>query len=249
MRIARFLAKGIYHEGFLLPSENLLLDEQGRPHSPEAVWFLPPVQPTKVLGLALNYADHAEELGVEAPPEPVLFLKPPNTWIGHRAPVVYPRGVQFLHYEVELAVVIGRRCRRVKAERAYEVIRGYTIANDVTVRDFVGNFYRPPIRAKGWDTFCPLGPYLVVDEVEDENRLELRTYVNGELRQQGNTRDLVWKVPEIIEFVTSFMTLEAGDVILTGTPRGVSHVFPGDVMRLEVEGLGALENPVVAEEV
>ncbi len=145
--------------------------------------------------------------------------------------------------------MIRNRCRKVKAERAYEVIWGYTIGNDITVRDFVGNFYRPPIRAKGWDTFCPLGPYLVVDEIEDENHLQLRSFVNGELRQQGSTRGLVWKVPQIIEFVTFFMTLEAGDVILTGTPRGVSHVFPGDTMRLEIDGLEALENPVVSGEV
>jgi 5-oxopent-3-ene-1,2,5-tricarboxylate decarboxylase/2-hydroxyhepta-2,4-diene-1,7-dioate isomerase len=248
MRKARFFASGLYHEGVYLPEEGILIDEAGKAHSPEAVSFLPPVEPTKVLGLALNYEDHADELGVETPSEPVLFLKPPNTWIGHRAPVIYPHGVRYLHYEVELAVVIGRRCRRVRAERAYEVIGGYTIANDLTVRDFVGNLYRPPVRAKGWDTFCPMGPYLVMGEVEDENNLELRTYVNGQLRQRGSTRHLLWKVPEIVEFVSHFMTLEEGDVILTGTPRGVSHVFPGDLMRLEIDGLGALENPVVAEE-
>ncbi len=249
MKRARFFADGLYHEGILLTEDGVLLDEAGRAHSPDRVSFLPPVVPTKVVGIALNYPDHARELGVELPDEPALFLKPPNTCIGHRAPVIYPSGVRYLHYEVELAVVIGRKCRRVKAERAYEVVGGYTIANDLTARDFVGNLYRPPVRAKGWDTFCPLGPYLVADEIEDENNLELRTFVNGELRQIGSTRHLLWKVPEIVEFISSFMTLEEGDVILTGTPRGVSHVFPGDVMRLEIEGLGALENPVVAEEV
>lgn len=152
-----------------------------------------------------------------------------------------------LHYEVELAAVIGRDARRVKAEDAGGVIRGYTIANDVTIRDFVANFYRPPVRAKGWDGFLPLGPYLVEDEIDDPGSLNLRTYVNDELRQTGNTRDLIWSVPELVEFISSFMTLGPGDVILTGTPRGISHVFPGDVMRLEIDGLGALENQVVAE--
>ena len=163
--------------------------------------------------------------------------------------MVYPTGVEYMHYEVELAVVIGKRCRNVPAKRAGEVIAGYTIANDVTVRDFVRNFYRPPVRAKGYDTFGPVGPYLVTpDEVPDPANLELRAYVNGELRQQGNTAQLIRPVPELIEFISSIMTLEPGDMIWTGTPKGISHVYPGDVMRLEIDGLGALENPVVAEE-
>ena len=152
-----------------------------------------------------------------------------------------------MHYEVELAVVIGQRCCKVRTSDALSVVHGYTIGNDVTVRDFIGNFYRPPVRAKGWDTFCPLGPYLVVEEIADPHALELRAYVNGELRQRANTQQLLRKVPELIEFISSFMTLEPGDIILTGTPRGISHVYPGDVMRLEIDGIGALENPVVAE--
>jgi 5-oxopent-3-ene-1,2,5-tricarboxylate decarboxylase/2-hydroxyhepta-2,4-diene-1,7-dioate isomerase len=205
------------------------------------------VPPGKVIGLALNYADHAEELGLEKPQQPALFFKPSNSWIGHRTPVLFPEGTEYMHYENELAAVIGRRCRRVRAEDAAEVVRGYTIANDVTVRDFVGNLYRPPVKAKGWDGFGPLGPYLVEQEIDDPNSLNLRTYVNGELRQEGNTKQLMWKVPEIIEFITEFMTLEPNDIILTGTPKGLSHVYPGDVMRLEIDGLGALENPVVAD--
>ncbi len=246
MKRARFLSQGHYHEGILV-EPGVLLDEAGRHHSEEEVIFLPPVVPHAVIGLALNFADHADELGIAPPEEPALFFKPPNTWIGHRAPVLYPSGVQYMHYEVELAVVMGQRCRRVRAQDALAVVRGYTIANDVTVRDFVRNFYRPPVRAKGWDTFCPLGPYLVEGEIVDPHQLELRAYVNGELRQRANTRLLLHKVPELIEFIASFMTLEPGDILLTGTPRGVSHVFPGDVMRLEIDGLGALENTVVAE--
>ncbi|HEY8393640.1 MAG TPA: fumarylacetoacetate hydrolase family protein [Thermaerobacter sp.] len=246
MKRARFLAQGRYHEGVLV-EPGVLLDEGGGRHHVEDVVFLPPVQPRTVIGLALNYADHAAELNIDVPEEPALFFKPPNTWVGHRAPVIYPAGARYLHYEIELAVVIGRRCRRVRAADAYDVIRGYTIANDITVRDFVTNFYRPPVKAKGWDTFCPLGPYLVEGEIDDPHALELRAYVNGELRQRGHTSQLLRKVPELIEFISEFMTLEPGDVILTGTPRGISHVHPGDVMRLEIDGLGALENPVVAE--
>jgi 5-oxopent-3-ene-1,2,5-tricarboxylate decarboxylase / 2-hydroxyhepta-2,4-diene-1,7-dioate isomerase len=246
MKHARFFAHGHYHEGTLAES-GILLDEAGQAHREDEVIFLPPVVPHSVIGLALNFADHATELAIATPEEPALFFKPPNTWIGHRAPVIYPAGVQYMHYEVELAVVIGQRGRKVQASDALSVVRGYTIGNDVTVRDFIGNFYRPPVRAKGWDTFCPLGPYLVEGEIADPHALELRAYVNGELRQRANTQQLLRKVPELIEFISSFMTLEPGDIILTGTPRGISHVYPGDVMRLEIDGIGTLENPVVAE--
>lgn len=248
MKQARFLSRGRLHMGRLV-EPGVLVDEGGRAHREDDVTFLPPVEPGKVIGLALNFADHAAELNMQSPEEPALFFKPGNALVGHRAPVVYPRGVQFMHYEVELAVVIGCRCRRVDESRAFDVVKGYTIANDVTVRDFVHNFYRPPVRAKGFDTFGPMGPYLVTaDEVEDPHRLGLRAYVNGELRQEGNTAQMLRKIPELIAFITSFMTLDPDDVILTGTPKGISHVRPGDVMRLEIDGLGALENPVIAEE-
>ncbi len=246
MKRARFFIQGRYHEG-ILAGPGSLLDESGQLHREEDVTFLPPVVPHSVIGLALNFVEHAAELSMATPEEPALFFKPPNTWIGHRAPVIYPTGVQYMHYEVELAVVIGQRCRKVRAHDALAVVRGYTIANDVTVRDFVRNFYRPPVRAKGWDTFCPLGPYLVEGEIADPHQLELRAYVNGELRQRGNTQQLLRGVPELIEFITGFMTLEPGDILLTGTPRGVSHVYPGDVMRLEIDGIGALENAIIAE--
>ncbi len=246
MKRVRFAAAGRVRTGEF--RDGWLVDEAGRRHRPEEVVWLPPVQPSKVVGLALNYADHAEELGVRVPEEPALFFKPPSSLVGHLAPVVYPSGVRHLHQEVELAVVIGRRCRRVRPEDAYGVVRGYTIANDVTVRDYVGNFYRPPVRAKGYDTFCPVGPWVVEGEVEDPHALRLRAYVNGSLRQEGTTANLLWKIPDLVALVSEIMTLEPDDLILTGTPRGVDPVYPGDVMRLEVEGIGALENPVVSEE-
>ncbi|MDQ7801802.1 MAG: fumarylacetoacetate hydrolase family protein [Armatimonadota bacterium] len=246
MKRVRFAAAGRVRTGEF--RDGWLVDEAGRRHRPEEVVWLPPVQPSKVVGLALNYADHAEELGVRVPEEPALFFKPPSSLVGHLAPVVYPSGVRHLHQEVELAVVIGRRCRRVRPEDAYGVVRGYTIANDVTVRDYVGNFYRPPVRAKGYDTFCPVGPWVVEGEVEEPHALRLRAYVNGSLRQEGSTANLLWKIPDLVALVSEIMTLEPDDLILTGTPRGVDPVYPGDVMRLEVEGIGALENPVVSEE-
>jgi 5-oxopent-3-ene-1,2,5-tricarboxylate decarboxylase / 2-hydroxyhepta-2,4-diene-1,7-dioate isomerase len=160
-----------------------------------------------------------------------------------------PPNIEYMHYEVELAVVIGRRGRRVKAGDAHDYVKGYTIANDVTIRDFVQNLYRPPVKAKGFDTFTPLGPWMIDrDDLPDPGNVALRTLVNGELRQEGNTRDFVHDIPAIIEFITDFMTLEADDVILTGTPEGLSHIYPGDQLRLEVDGIGALENPVVGED-
>ena len=248
MRTARFLAGGREHRGTPADDGAALLDEDGRRHLEGEVTFLPPIRPRTVLALALNYAEHAEEFEMEAPEAPALFLKPPNTWIGHRRPVVYPAGVEYVHYEAELAVVIGRRARRVKAADAMGVVKGYTIANDLVVRDFVGDFYRPPVKAKGFDTFCPLGPWLVtVDEVPDPHDLELRAYVNGELRQKGHTGAMLRRIPELIEHISGFMTLDEDDVILTGTPKGVSPIHPGDVMRMEIDGLGALENPVVED--
>jgi 5-oxopent-3-ene-1,2,5-tricarboxylate decarboxylase/2-hydroxyhepta-2,4-diene-1,7-dioate isomerase len=183
---------------------------------------------------------------MNAPEEPAVFFKPLSSLVGHGANVVYPDGVEYLHYEAELAVVIGRRCRSVTPRQAQDVVRGYTIANDVTIRDFVKNFYRPPVKAKGWDTFCPLGPVVVEDEIDDPHRLGLRAFVNGQLRQQGTTADLAYSVWDLIAFLTEFMTLEPDDVILTGTPPGISHVRVGDRMRIEVDGLGALENVLTA---
>lgn len=225
-----------------------VVDASGRSYLETEVTWLPPVRPGKTIGLALNFADHAEELGLKKPDVPAIFYKGPNTLAGHRGRIVYPTGVEYMHYEAELAVVIGRTCRRVKARDAFAVIGGYTVANDVTVRDFVTNLFRPPVKPKGFDSFGPLGPWVVsADEVGDPSSLTVTTHVNGELRQSGNTRDLMFTIPEIIEYLTEFMTLEPDDVILTGTPKGVSHIYPGDVVRCTVEKIGTLESTVVEE--
>ncbi|SDE82665.1 5-carboxy-2-oxohept-3-enedioate decarboxylase HpaG2 subunit [Thermus arciformis] len=245
MKLARFLAKGRVHQGVY--REGLLLDEAGEAHRPEDVTWLLPFAPGKVLGVALNYADHAEELGLARPEEPALFWKPNSSLLPHKGVVLYPKGARFVHYEVELAVVVGRPMKRVRAKDALDYVLGYTIANDLVARDYVTNTFRPPIRAKGRDTFLPLGPFLVVEEVEDPQDLWLRAYVNGELRQEGHTSRMLYSVAELLEFISEFMTLEPYDVLLTGTPKGISQVRPGDVMRLEIEGLGALENPIEEE--
>lgn len=247
MKHARFIAEGREQTGVVNKEETYITAASGKQYAFHdiQVW-LPPIQPNKMIGLALNFADHAEELGLEKPTEPVLFIKPNSSLIGHLAPIYYPNGATYMHYENELAVVIGKTARNVKEKDAFDYVSGYTIANDVTVRDFVNNFYRPPVRAKGHDTFGPMGPFFVdKEDIDDVSRLELRTYVNGELRQRGNTKDLIYSIPELIAFISSFMTLELNDVILTGTPKGLSHIYPGDVVRLEIDGLGALENYVL----
>ena len=246
MKLARFSSGSQVFEGIVRKDGQL--EANGTSYSPDDITWLPPVIPSKAIGLALNFADHADELNMKSPEDPALFFKPPSSLIGHGSPVVYPAGVDYMHYEVELVVVIGQRCRRIKAKDALDYVKGYTIGNDVTVRDFVKNFYRPPVRAKGYDTFGPLGPYIVTsDEIPHPENLALRAFVNNEPRQQGNTAHMVRPIPELIEFISMIMTLESGDLIWTGTPKGISHVHAGDVMRLEIEGIGALENPVVAE--
>lgn len=255
MRIARFVLAGRIHTG-TVTDDGRPVDTQGCTHAPDAVTWLPPVVPPKVIGLTLNYADHAAELNkVDLPDElakpsvPALFFKPLTALTGNGAPIVYPTGAQYMHYEGELAVVLGRSGRKIRQSDAMDYVKGYTIANDVTVRDFVQNFYRPPVKAKGFDTFGPLGPWMVTaDAFGDPSNVTVRTFVNGELRQEGNTRFFIHSIPAIIEYVSAFMTLEENDVLLTGTPKGISAIHPGDHVRVEIDGIGALENPVVAED-
>lgn len=245
MKHARVIVEGRIQEIVATKEGYFQVDGTELPEENIQVWCSP-IVPNTIIGLALNYADHADELGLERPKEPVLFIKPNSSLIGHQAPVYYPDGATYMHYENELAVVIGKTGKHISENDAMDYVAGYTICNDVTVRDFVNNFYRPPVRAKGHDTFGPIGPFFVdKEDIPDITNLELRSYVDGELRQQGNTKDLIFTVPEIIAFISSFKTIEPGDVILTGTPKGISHVNPGNVMRLEIEGIGALENHVL----
>jgi 5-oxopent-3-ene-1,2,5-tricarboxylate decarboxylase/2-hydroxyhepta-2,4-diene-1,7-dioate isomerase len=247
MKHARFLAGGRIQHG-AVSDDGTLLDAAGRRVHEEGLVWLPPVAPPKVIGLALNFADHAAELELKTPEAPALFLKPLTSLTGHKSPVIAPPNIEYMHYEVELVVAIGPGGRRIARDNAYEHVKGYTIGNDVTIRDFVGNLYRPPVKAKGFDTFTPLGPWMIDrDDLPNPNDVTLRAYVNGELRQEGNTRNFINDIPALIEYISDFMTLEEDDLIFTGTPKGLSHIYPGDTMRLEIEGIGALENPVVAE--
>jgi len=246
MKFARFRADGYVHSGCV--EEKGLRANDGAFFPFAEVRWLPPVQPGKIIGLALNYREHADELGLQSGEQPIIFLKPDNTLTGHMEPVFYPAGSRFVHYEGELAVVIGKKARQVNSSSAMQAVGGYTVANDLTVRDYITNTFRPPIRAKGFDTFCPLGPWLVTtDEIQDPGELHLETRLNGRRVQEGDTSMFIHKIPEIIEFLSSFMTLYPGDVILTGTPRGIEAVRPGDVMDIEVEKVGLLSNTVAEE--
>jgi 5-oxopent-3-ene-1,2,5-tricarboxylate decarboxylase/2-hydroxyhepta-2,4-diene-1,7-dioate isomerase len=246
MKRARVAYDGAIHEaveagGRLRLCDGRLLEEH------EVVW-LPPVAPRTVFALALNYADHASELAFKAPEEPLIFLKGPNTFIGHRGQTRRPSDVTFMHYECELAVVIGRIARNVRREEAMDYVSGYTVANDYAIRDYLENYYRPNFRVKNRDTCTPIGPWLVdAGDVPDPMNLTLRTYVNGKLTQEGSTKDMIFSIPVLIEYLSSFMTLHPGDMILTGTPKGAVDTKVGDEVVSEIEGIGRLVNTIVAD--
>jgi 2-keto-4-pentenoate hydratase/2-oxohepta-3-ene-1,7-dioic acid hydratase in catechol pathway len=204
-----------------------------------------PILPSKVIAIGKNYAEHAREMGGEAPEEPVMFVKPSTSVIGQREAIVYPDLSERVDYEGELAVVIGRLCRDVPAERAADVVLGYTCANDVTARDLQkrdGQW----ARAKGFDTFCPLGPW--IETSLDPADLAVTTTVNGEVRQSSRTANLLHGIPELIEFVTQVMTLLPGDVILTGTPEGVGPLQVDDEVSVTIENIGTLTNRVISRD-
>ncbi|MGL4407556.1 fumarylacetoacetate hydrolase family protein [Zoogloea sp.] len=209
------------------------------------VW-LPPVAVGTVFALGLNYADHAKELAFKAPETPLVFLKGPNTITGHKALSRRPADATYMHYECELAVVIGQPAYRVAKADAMQYVAGYTVANDYAIRDYLENYYRPNLRVKNRDACTPLGPWLVSrDEVADPMALALCTRVNGVQTQQGTTADMIFDIPTLIEYLSSFMTLQPGDVILTGTPEGLADVKAGDVVETAIEGIGCLVNTVV----
>ena len=209
-----------------------------------SVSLLSPVIPTKILCVGRNYEDHVEETGGEIPAEPVIFMKPATAVVGQNAAVIHPRISKEVHHEAELAVVISRPARNISAEDASLYIFGYTAANDVTARDLQMKDAQWT-RAKGFDTFCPLGP-AIETELDPLERLAVICRVNGEVRQAGFTSDMIFGVAEILEYITAFTTLLPGDLVLTGTPAGASKVEPGDVMEIEIDGIGTLTNRLVS---
>lgn len=210
----------------------------------EQIRFLPPVEPSKIICIGRNYVAHAKEHEAEVPDLPLIFLKPPSSVIGTGESILLPPQSQRVEHEAELGVVIGKRGRWIQPENALEYVLGYTIANDVTARDLQrrdGQW----TRGKSFDTFCPLGPWIETEF--DPADAMVTCHVNGEMRQMASTRDMVFNVRQLIAFCSSIMTLEPGDLLLTGTPAGVGALLPGDVVEVTIEGIGKLSNPVKAE--
>jgi 2-keto-4-pentenoate hydratase/2-oxohepta-3-ene-1,7-dioic acid hydratase in catechol pathway len=250
MKIVRFKAAGKTRYGVLEGTH--IVEYAGTPFSTfkrgrrryalRQVVLLAPVLPSKIVAVGLNYRDHAEEMSLPLPAEPVFFLKPPSALCGPDDPIVYPTHAQRVDYEGELAVVIRKRARNVSAERAREYILGYTCLNDVTARDIQARD-RQPTRAKSFDTFCPVGPCIATDI--DPNGADIETHVNGERRQGSNTKYCVFPVEDVVARISAFMTLLPGDIISTGTPAGVGPVQPGDRVEVRIDGIGSLKNPVI----
>lgn len=252
MKKARVAYAGAIHEAIPLGEKLRLAD--GRVLEPDAVVWLPPFEVGTIIALGLNYADHLKELSgeltVTAKDEPLVFLKGPGTLIGHKGQTRRPADAAFMHYECELAVVIGKTARRVKAADALQHVAGYTVCNDYAIRDYLENWYRPNLRVKNRDTCTVLGPWFVdAADVPDPHDLLLRTLVNGQLVQQGHTGSMVNGIAELIAYLSSFMTLRASDVILTGTPEGVANVNVGDEVITEIDGIGRLMNTIVGDDV
>lgn len=209
---------------------------------PEGATLLPPVVPGKIVCVGRNYADHAKELGNEAPAEPIIFLKPPSALLAPGGTIVRPPQSQLVHHEAELAIVIGREAKNVRANDWRDYVRGFTCANDVTARDLQRKDVQFT-RGKGFDTFAPLGP--CIETELDPSDLRITGRVNGEVQQDGRTSQMIFSCGAMLEFITSVMTLVPGDVILTGTPAGVGSLESGDTVEVEIEGIGVLSNVVL----
>jgi 2-keto-4-pentenoate hydratase/2-oxohepta-3-ene-1,7-dioic acid hydratase in catechol pathway len=230
-RIVRYSGSDVLNPGSATSDSIALADAE----------LLAPVAPSKIVAVGRNYAEHAKELGNEAPSEPIIFLKPPTAVLAPNGTIVRPAQSQRVDFEGELAMVIGKTARNIQRADWRSVVLGFTCANDVTARDLQKKDVQFT-RGKSFDTFCPLGPCIETDL--DPAALSLRTRVNGETKQDGNTRDMVFDCAFVIEFITSIMTLLPGDVVLTGTPAGVGPLVAGDRVEVEIEGIGVLGNSV-----
>ncbi len=257
MKIVRYEARGKAAYGILQPDDSIR-ELIGSPFGDFSVGdsvaefakarILPPVEPRKIIGVGLNYTKHIEEIGMKRPDFPMLFMKPNTAVIGHGDAIVYPSEGAQTEYECELTVVIGRNTRRVSEEDALDYVLGYTCGNDVSERtiQFPEMKMGAMLIGKGFDTFCPIGP--VIATGLDPSGLQIQTRLNGETKQSDSTSDLLFSVPKLISYISQAMTLQPGDCILTGTPSGVGPITPGDVVEIDIEGVGVLRNPVIAQE-
>jgi 2-keto-4-pentenoate hydratase/2-oxohepta-3-ene-1,7-dioic acid hydratase in catechol pathway len=253
MKLARIEYQGNVAFGRLEGDEVALLHgspleagrETGVRYALRDVRFLPPVTPTKIVCIGLNYREHIEEIGAKVPEEPHFFLKPPSSLIGHEDSIVIPRKAERVDYEGELAVVVKEQMKDVPEAESMKHILGCSCFNDVTERAIVSRSIADLTLAKGFDTFGAFGPYVVTDLEPDD--LDVRTYLNGELMQEDNTSHCVFALSYILHYLSQCMTLYPGDIVVTGTPKGIAPMKPGDVVEVEVSGVGKLRNPVRAQ--
>jgi len=249
MKFIRFLINGKEKNGIVIEEDHTVREIKGdffdqyeilgNQYSLLEIKYLPPCMPSKIIALGLNYFDHAEEFKLKIPEEPLIFLKPSTAVIGHKENIIYPKMTERLDYEAELGVIIKNKVKNIKPKEVYENILGYTCFNDVTARDLQkkdGQW----TRAKSFDTFAPLGPYLVTDL--EPNNLEIKLRQNGKVKQHSSTSKMIFKIEETVSFISQIMTLNPGDVIVTGTPSGVGELQVGDVVEVEIEGIGTLTN-------
>jgi 2-keto-4-pentenoate hydratase/2-oxohepta-3-ene-1,7-dioic acid hydratase in catechol pathway len=249
MKFIRFLINGKEKNGIVIEKDHTVREIKGdffdkyeileNQYSLLEIKYLPPCMPSKIIALGLNYFDHAEEFKLKIPEEPLIFLKPSTAVIGHKENIIYPKMTERLDYEAELGVIIKNKVKNIKPKEVYENILGYTCFNDVTARDLQkkdGQW----TRAKSFDTFAPLGPYLVTDL--EPNNLEIKLRQNGKVKQHSSTSKMIFKIEETVSFISQIMTLNPGDVIVTGTPSGVGELQVGDVVEVEIEGIGTLTN-------
>lgn len=251
MKIYRFkhnhtIQYGLLEEDRLIPLQRSIfgnLREKRQKIPIGDVILLPPVLPSKIVAIGRNYREHADERGQRVPKRPLVFLKPPSAVIGTNDIIIYPEATKRLDYEGELALVVGEKVWKLEKEAAAEdYILGYTCLNDVTARDLQDKDGQWT-RAKSFDTFAPLGPCIATDV--DPSCLRLKTFLNGKLRQSGNTANMIFSVPKLLRYVSHIMTLMPGDIITTGTPSGVGPMFPGDRVDVQIEGIGTLSNAVM----
>ena len=243
-RLIRYHYQGQEGQAYLREDNSLEVVAGARAQTLEEVTLLAPVQPSKIIGIGLNYHCHAREMNKAIPKEPLMFFKPSTSVIGPGQAIVRPDGYERVDYEGELAIVFSQKARNIPANKAHEVIEGYCCLNDVTVRDLQKRDVQYT-RAKGFDTFAPLGPWISTLSSADD--LHLITRLNGVVRQDARTSDMIFSIPELVAAVTRVMTMLPGDIISTGTPSGVGPIEPGDVIEVEIDGLGVLRNSVITE--
>lgn len=255
MKYLRFYHNGNAKYG-LLEEDNVVREIVGdifnnykvieKKYSLSDITFLPPCIPSKIIAVGLNYFDHANEFKMKIPDEPLIFLKPPSTLIAHNSRIIYPKMSKQLDYEAELAVIIKDKIKNIEPAYVFKNILGYTCFNDVTARDLQkkdGQW----TRAKSFDTFAPIGPFISTELNPD--KLQIKLYNNGQLKQNSSTSNMIFKVATVVSFVSKIMTLFPGDIIATGTPSGVGQLELGDIVEVEIEGIGILKNNIISEEV